>query len=390
MSASLCVISGMNSAFGSIAGSARVDAFDPVLRHQHDLGVELRGAQRRGRVGREERVAGAGGEDHDPALLQVAHRAAADVGLGDLGDRDRRLHPRRDALLLERVLERQRVEHGREHPHVVAGRPVHPPRRRRQPAVDVAAADDDRHLDPAAVDRRDLLRDRLHALGVGAVLAARPSAPRPRASAARAGRRGAGRAPCAAASHRPRTARTGGSRRSRRSRLTSAARSSSIVLPPYLSSLTCFWRSSTTSSSHLSSLPDDDLARGRSRAGRRPARSRSAPRARDPRRGRRPRDRERRRGGDVQREVPRELDELLVAGDEVRLAVDLDQHADPVARRGCSSAPRPPGPRRRRAWRPAPGPSPAGSRPRVEVALGLDQRVPAIVDPGARSAPGAP
>ena len=33
----------------------------------------------------------------------------------------------------------------------------------------------------------------------------------------------------------------------------------------------------------------------------------------------------------MQREVARELDELLVAGDEVGLAVDLDQHADPVA-----------------------------------------------------------
>src|SRR5215213_2107397 len=39
-------------------------------------------------------------------------------------------------------------------------------------------------------------------------------------------------------------------------------------------------------------------------------------------------DRDRRRGGDVQREVPREADEVLVASDEVRLAVDLDEHAD--------------------------------------------------------------
>ena len=43
-------------------------------------------AARRG-VGGEERVARAGGEDHDAALLEVADRAAADVRLGDLGDR---------------------------------------------------------------------------------------------------------------------------------------------------------------------------------------------------------------------------------------------------------------------------------------------------------------
>src|ERR1019366_2495691 len=37
------------------------------------------------------------------------------------------------------------------------------------------------------------------------------------------------------------------------------------------------------------------------------------------------------RRGDVQRQVAGELDELLVAGDEVGLAVDLHQHADLVA-----------------------------------------------------------
>jgi hypothetical protein len=35
---------------------------------------------------------------------EVAHRSAADVGLGQLGDRDRRLHRGVDADLLERVL----------------------------------------------------------------------------------------------------------------------------------------------------------------------------------------------------------------------------------------------------------------------------------------------
>ena len=65
------------------------------------------------------------------------------------------------SCLLERVLQRQPVQHGREHAHVVAGRSVHALGRGRQAAVDVAAANDDRDLDAAAVNGRDLLRDRL-------------------------------------------------------------------------------------------------------------------------------------------------------------------------------------------------------------------------------------
>jgi hypothetical protein len=100
----------------------------------------------------------------------VAHRAAADVRLGDLGDLDRRLHARVGAELLERVLERERVENGGEHAHVVAGGAVHPGRRARQAAVDVAAADDHRDLHAALLHAPHLLGDRGDALAVGAVL----------------------------------------------------------------------------------------------------------------------------------------------------------------------------------------------------------------------------
>ena len=54
--------------------------------------VNCDGTQRGGGVGGEERVSRAGGEDHHPPLLHVAHGAAADIGLGDRGDRQRRLH----------------------------------------------------------------------------------------------------------------------------------------------------------------------------------------------------------------------------------------------------------------------------------------------------------
>jgi hypothetical protein len=85
-------------------------------------------------VGGEERVARAGGEDHDASLLEVAHRAAPDVRLGDLLDLDRRLHAGVAVLLLERVLDLQRVEDGREHAHVSGRRAVHARSRALQPA----------------------------------------------------------------------------------------------------------------------------------------------------------------------------------------------------------------------------------------------------------------
>ncbi len=104
-----------------------------------------------------------------------------------------------------------------------------------------------------------------HALGIGAVLelAHQRLAGQLQQHAAVDGgglpRRSCGSARRSRLSRRRRTARSGGSRCSRRILAETSARSSSIVLPSCLSSLTCFWRSRTTSSSHLSSLPFDDL-----------------------------------------------------------------------------------------------------------------------------------
>src|SRR3546814_13267427 len=57
--------------------------------------------------------------------------------------RDRRLHARLDADLLERRLHRERIHHRCEHPHVIARRAVDSLRDPRQPAEDVAAANDE-------------------------------------------------------------------------------------------------------------------------------------------------------------------------------------------------------------------------------------------------------
>ena len=140
-------------------------------RLEQDLGVDLDGAQGGRRVGREVRVAGAGHEDRDAALLEVADRPAADVRLGDLVHRDGGHDPGRDAGAFEGVLEGEAVHDRREHADVVAGRAVHPARRGGQPAEDVAATDDDPDLHAGAVDLRDLAGDERADRRVDAVLA---------------------------------------------------------------------------------------------------------------------------------------------------------------------------------------------------------------------------
>ncbi len=96
-------------------------------------------------------------EEDDAALLEVADGPPADERLGDLAHLDRRHQAGRDSALLERVLQGQSVDHGREQAHVVAGHAVDALRRRGHAPDDVAAAEDDRGLDPEGVDLLDLV-----------------------------------------------------------------------------------------------------------------------------------------------------------------------------------------------------------------------------------------
>ena len=89
------------------------------------------------------------------------HPATADVGLGDLGDADRGQDPRVRAEPFQRILERQAVEHRREHARIIGGCPVHALRRGRHPPVEVPAADDDRDLHSALAHLDDLPGDLL-------------------------------------------------------------------------------------------------------------------------------------------------------------------------------------------------------------------------------------
>ena len=82
-------------------------------------------AQRGGRVGGKIRVAGAGDENDDATQFEMPNGAAQDERLGHIFHFDRGLHARFDADLIERALQREAVDHGREHAHVISGRAIH-------------------------------------------------------------------------------------------------------------------------------------------------------------------------------------------------------------------------------------------------------------------------
>jgi hypothetical protein len=127
-----------------------------VLAHEDLVALTLQGPLGTHRVGGEVRHTGAGPEDDDPALLEVANGAPRNVRFGDLTHRDGRLDPGVDALLLEEVLEGQAVHDGAQHAHVVGARALHPLLLQLGPAEEVAAADDDCDLDSLADAGRDL------------------------------------------------------------------------------------------------------------------------------------------------------------------------------------------------------------------------------------------
>ena len=94
--------------------------------------------------------------------------AAADKGLGHLVHFDRRLHPGVNALLLQRVLQRQRVDHSSQHAHVVGGDAVHFTRLLGHAAKEISAADHNRDVDTEGVNVRQFGGNFMNAEGVDA------------------------------------------------------------------------------------------------------------------------------------------------------------------------------------------------------------------------------
>jgi len=100
----------------------------------------------------------------------VAGRTTTDVGFGHLLHLDRREHARLHVAALERVLQRERVEDGRQHPHVVGRRPIHSAAGAGDAAKDVAAADDDGDLSSEGVKIGDFSGDVVEDVGLDAEL----------------------------------------------------------------------------------------------------------------------------------------------------------------------------------------------------------------------------
>src|SRR5690606_23616961 len=120
-------------------------------------------------IGREERIARARGEDRDAAFLEVPYRAAANVILADLVDLQRGHDACDDTLPLERVLQRERVDDGREHAHVIGRDPIHTGFGEARATEDVATADHEANLDAEAADLGDFGSHSTNDFGIDAV-----------------------------------------------------------------------------------------------------------------------------------------------------------------------------------------------------------------------------
>src|SRR5262249_14409119 len=126
---------------------------------QNDLRLDLHGPQRRGAVGGEVGVAGPGGDDNHPPLLEMPYGPTPYVGLGHLSDLDGGEHAGVDLEPLQHVLKSQRVDHRGQPPHVIAGDPVDTVGGAGEPAVDIPTPDHQGDLHPQGVDLLDLVGD---------------------------------------------------------------------------------------------------------------------------------------------------------------------------------------------------------------------------------------
>ena len=96
----------------------------------------------------------------------MSNGTAADERLGHLVHLDGAHHAGEDVLLLQRVLQRERVDDRGQHTHVIGGDAVHLLGLFGDAAKEVAAADYDGDLDPGPVDLTDFSRDFVHPLVV--------------------------------------------------------------------------------------------------------------------------------------------------------------------------------------------------------------------------------
>ena len=125
---------------------------------EYNLRIDLAGPQRCGGVRGEKRIARAGGEDDHAAQLQMAHRFAADEGLGHIVHLDGALHPGRNVHRFQHALHRERIHHRGQHAHVVGRGALHALVARGHAAPEVATTHDEGDFEAGLVGCLDLRR----------------------------------------------------------------------------------------------------------------------------------------------------------------------------------------------------------------------------------------
>lgn len=135
-----------------------VDAVD-LGGLENDVCGGFIGAERRGGVGGEIGISSTTTKNHYASFLQMPYRSAPDKRLGHLTHLNRRLHAGFHAVMLKGILQRQRVDDGGEHTHVIAGGPVDAGVFTLKSAENIASAHHYYHLDTEILQFHDLIGD---------------------------------------------------------------------------------------------------------------------------------------------------------------------------------------------------------------------------------------
>jgi len=139
----------------------RVRRIDSIhLRRFHNkVAGKLGAAQGRPSIGRKEGIAGAAGQNHDPAFAKMMQGRLARIGLAEGGHRQGGKGSCRLALFFDRIFEGERVHHRRQHADRIGTGAFDTLVGAFDTAKKIPASDDDRDLDAARRRALQIRRD---------------------------------------------------------------------------------------------------------------------------------------------------------------------------------------------------------------------------------------
>jgi len=89
----------------------------------HQINTQFCGPKCGAGIGGKEGIARSAGQNGHPSVLEVAQGPSPNERLANGGYLNRTEHPRRLAFLFENFLQSTGIDHSRQHPHIVRGRP---------------------------------------------------------------------------------------------------------------------------------------------------------------------------------------------------------------------------------------------------------------------------